>query len=667
MDLFSLIKVEESDVTGMGSDESSNDDRTHDGPRGDAGSGKDGEQSAAPSRSSARKKAKYEIKFSEGWLAYPLFSPWLQKRIDGAGKFVPFCGICRTAITMGKSAIMRHRASKAHQRASKMCGNLAKPQPAMQAPVPPSSPSEMEMKMCSFLVENNLPMSLSENLLALLRSLFPANETLNHVTLDGQKATNTIRQMLGFLYMKEGAEQLKGHKFSLVIDEPTDMATESQMAVIGTYFDAESFKMNTVFIDLVDLPNGKADTIYTAVIQCLQEKHLPMENVIGFCANTCSVMFGVQHPVSQLLRKHHPWIVPIKCSGDLIRQCASRASLKLPKSLEDLCRNIHSHFRMCLQKRDAFREFQDFPNADDHRILGAGHTRWLAMKICVDRILEQYEALKAYFQGVAIEDPTHTNDSILTSLTNAFTVAYLEFMSYNLGRLASFNKLFQSEVPLLHVLKHEVSQLLLGLSLDFMELSHVRMCDPLDLNVNDEEHHMPLCNVYTGVKASGTIQSVGDSIGAKHPDITLFQHHCKQFLIECVTEIQHTFSNLQELDFLRCLEPAVANNLTIPSLAPLYQKLPYLEEVASVQDVDTEWRKHSTLPTLNGSLPVQEYWRGVFTQKDACGNQVHPHLSKIISVLLSFPFSNAAVERVFSQLRLIKDDRWTNIKQERLA
>lgn len=160
-------------------------------------------------------------------------------------------------------------------------------------------------------------------------------------------------------------------------------------------------------------------------------------------------------------------------------------------------------------------------------------------------------------------------------------------MSYNLGRLTSFNKLFQREVALLHVLKHKISQLLVGLS-SHMELSHVRMCDLLKLNVNDEEHHIPLCKVYPGVKASSTIQSSSDNVGTDYHDITLFQNHCKQFLMECVKQIQHRFSNLQELDFLRYQDPAVAYNLTIPSLAPLYQKLPYLKEVASVQDVDTE-------------------------------------------------------------------------------
>jgi hypothetical protein len=35
------------------------------------------------------------------------------------------------------------------------------------------------------------------------------------------------------------------------------------------------------------------------------------------------------------------------------------------------------------------------------------------MKLCVKRILENYNTLKLYFTTVAFEDPMHTNDAIL--------------------------------------------------------------------------------------------------------------------------------------------------------------------------------------------------------------------------------------------------------------
>ena len=52
------------------------------------------------------------------------------------------------------------------------------------------------------------------------------------------------------------------------------------------FFCSESFSMKNVFVDLVEIPDWKAQTIIDCVIQSLAEKHIPIENVIGFCADT---------------------------------------------------------------------------------------------------------------------------------------------------------------------------------------------------------------------------------------------------------------------------------------------------------------------------------------------------------------------------------------------
>lgn len=198
--------------------------------------------------------------------------------------------------------------------------------------------AKMEIKICSFLAENNLPISLCEDTLSFLRSLFPRDDVLRKVTLGKQKATNTVRQVLGFHL------ELLQKKFSLIIDETTDKSTTSQLALVGMYFDEEEYKVVPVFIGLVELSDGKVITMHSKIRETLSNMNIPMENVIDFCADTCNVMFGKYNSVSQLLLKEHPWILPVKCSSHLIHLCASYASLKLPKSLEDLCRNIYAHF-----------------------------------------------------------------------------------------------------------------------------------------------------------------------------------------------------------------------------------------------------------------------------------------------------------------------------------
>ena len=94
-----------------------------------------------------------------------------------------------------------------------------------------------------------------------------------------------------------------------------------------------------------------------------------------------------------------------------------------------------------------------------------GQTRWLSLEACVSRILEQYSTLQHYFVLVANEDPTHATDRIVNLLHNKFTLAYLEFLSYQLQCFNDFNHLFQRERPLLQRFYD---------FLDFMEVCHVK-------------------------------------------------------------------------------------------------------------------------------------------------------------------------------------------------
>jgi hypothetical protein len=124
-----------------------------------------------------------------------------------------------------------------------------------------SKAARIEIKICSFIAEKNLPISIVEDLVPFLKNLFPSDEALKEVKLGKQKATNLIRQVLGFYSIQECVTKLKSNKFSLIIDETTDLSTTSQLAILGVFFNEQEFRLEIILIDLVPLPNGTANTI----------------------------------------------------------------------------------------------------------------------------------------------------------------------------------------------------------------------------------------------------------------------------------------------------------------------------------------------------------------------------------------------------------------------
>ena len=109
-------------------------------------------------------------------------------------------------------------------------------------------------------------------------------------------------------------------------------------------------------------------------------------------------------------------------------------------------------------------------------------------------------------------------------------------------------------------------------------------------------------------------------------------------------------------------------NLKISSLSGLYSKMPIFKDVADLQNVDQEWRSHSMNPKKKGDLTPEEYWQILPTERLTADERdlAGPNLFKVVKVLFSFPFSKAGVERVFSQLKLIKTNHRSSLKQDSL-
>ena len=406
--------------------------------------------------------------------------------------------------------------------------------------------------------------------------------------------------------------------------------------------------------------------ITNALAQCLRDKHIPFENMVGFCADTCNVMLGSKQSLSQLIAQNHPWVVRVKCSCHTIHLCASHAASELPKSVEDRCRNVFAHFSMSSKRQGHLAKFQEYFESEKHRIIRPGVTRWLSMQACVDGLQEQYDTLTRYFELQVFEDPTHTNDAILTSFRNQFTRAYLEFLSHNLQRLVSFNLLFQSKTPALHKLEQVVKSLLRNVCGDFMNIHYVRQNEPLMMDLNDERNCVSLTKVYMGARATITIASVTSDIGEQHPDVQQFYLTCQSYLIKLVTQIQKRFTDVGQYGFMAVISPSIAYNLSVPSLAGLYQKLAWLKNVVKLEEADPEWRSQATENGLSDTMGELEYWQQVKKYKTVTGNAKYPKLAIVVGVLLSLPHSNASVERVFSQLKLIKTDHRTALKEESL-
>ena len=98
-------------------------------------------------------------------------------------------------------------------------------------------------------------------------------------------------------------------------------------------------------------------------------------------------------------------------------------------------------------------EFQQFVHTDVHKILKPCQTRWLSVSMCVERVLEQWQALELFFTAAEVaEENSPQAERILSALKSPYIKATLEFSEFTPGDLVGLNMLFQSKRFKLHTL-----------------------------------------------------------------------------------------------------------------------------------------------------------------------------------------------------------------------
>ena len=111
------------------------------------------------------------------------------KKTDETGDFQPWCLVCKIKVCCSKTALVRHQESNTHKEAMKRGATLERTNKKIDSMLGPSDKDKarMEIKIASFIAEKNLPISISEDLMLLLRSLFPNDKTFSRVSMGKQK------------------------------------------------------------------------------------------------------------------------------------------------------------------------------------------------------------------------------------------------------------------------------------------------------------------------------------------------------------------------------------------------------------------------------------------------------------------------------------------------
>ena len=477
---------------------------------------------------------------------------------------------------------------------------------------------EAELRLAAFVAEHNLSFNIMDHFSDLLPKLCPDSTIASDIKCKRTKTKCIMTNALAPYFHSKLVHNLKNGHFSLIIDETTDISTKKELALVTRQYNKESMSVTCLLYGLSELAQGNAEAIFENIFSLLADDGIPLMNIVGFAADTTNVMFGEHNSVVSRLKENIPSIFIMRCICHTSHLCASHACEKLPRTPEDLIHAVYNYFSHSAKRQGEFQKFQLFADVEPHRILKRCQTRWLSLHSCVQRLIEQWDALVLYFQSVTNTDNLLSSQNILSQLQNPICKLYLHFLNFVLPKFTELNLMFQSSKMSLHCLSRGLSTIYREFLSCYMMEGYWKRNDLKDVDPTSQVNFLPLTRMYMGAKV--TLLLATAEYKQRPVDVQYFLSKVQEFFVEAICQIRQRFPiGDPKIEMFEVLDPN-ADHCKFPSLVPLAATFPVITE-SKLQQLDDQWRRLAivTLPFDKEDMEPEEFWGKLFQVKDGAG------------------------------------------------
>jgi hypothetical protein len=111
----------------------------------------------------------------------------------------------------------------------------------------------LELQVAMFVVQKNLPFAIADNFVDFLKKIEINHHIQKKLRCKQTKCAALIQNALGRYSQERLIETLKREKFSIIIDEATDITIEKHLAVCVRHLSDEPFVVNDNFLALFEV------------------------------------------------------------------------------------------------------------------------------------------------------------------------------------------------------------------------------------------------------------------------------------------------------------------------------------------------------------------------------------------------------------------------------
>ncbi|XP_062268267.1 uncharacterized protein LOC133974640 [Platichthys flesus] len=319
---------------------------------------------------------------------------------------VCFCVVCHKKIVYGsngKKVLSRHQSEASHKanvRALRHTSSL--PGAAVTTTeVGPSMADRVctqKVRICSFIAEHDLSLTISQPLVNLIRSVAEDQSTLSRLSLCNAHASYLCTHGIAAYCKTELSMTLQTKMFSLNADEATNVNMDKILNVLVRFFDEDLGKVVTQHFGSRKVNIADASTLKNAIEEILNSYNLNWDQVMSVLLDNCSVMRGKRSGVETQIRKENDALLDI--SGDTVHMVSNSAKAllnPLKSCVEEFCTDVYYDIEKFPKQKELFGEFQSLLHMKNKSLIRPISSRFLQMLEVCNRIRELVDPLIAHY------------------------------------------------------------------------------------------------------------------------------------------------------------------------------------------------------------------------------------------------------------------------------
>ena len=156
---------------------------------------------------------------------------------------------------------------------------------------------------------------------------------LGEINLHRTKCSRLVDCVIAPSLKEELKHDLKGKKYSILLDESTDRSSAKHLCVCIRYFSEIKNVIESALLGLMPVVSTTGESLFEELKKCLSDFNLNLLDCIGFSSDSASNMVGMHNSVWSRVKLESPHCVLFKCICHSLALCVEKAFEQVPSSV----------------------------------------------------------------------------------------------------------------------------------------------------------------------------------------------------------------------------------------------------------------------------------------------------------------------------------------------